>query len=303
MNHRSFLAPHQEAPFADLLRTAHLFFHPQWHHLPISPRFHSLIVGSTGTGKTFLGRALAAELDVPLFSLSLSAWMVLGAPNRGAAQTWPTLLEFIHDRSRGIIFLDEVDKLSQSDQSSWIKSLKVEVFALLDGRIPTEMEIPRDSIGSKAREDLEEKLRTRFFILGAGAFQSVWDRSGQKSGTIGFGNTATGTDHAFAGSIAEHIPRELANRFRSQLLLLPPLTCTDYENLIESAARELPSALAETFVKFANEGIPAAEQNRQGFRLVEEALLTAIQASQESNQHRNSAKPHRPLTAEPCPAN
>ncbi len=182
LRHERYIAPHQEATFAALRRTAVAMlcgpaFWAQW---PVRPRFHTLLVGSTGTGKSHLAHAIADTLELPIYAVSVPSWICLGA--RSAPQTLRTLVQWMKTSAAGgIVLLDELDKIP-ADTSSWTRSMTAEVYGLLDSRIP--FEAMRDSDDEDDEETIpassyqqhkeaESRLRTRFFIIGAGAFQGL----------------------------------------------------------------------------------------------------------------------------------
>jgi ATP-dependent Lon protease len=77
----------------------------------VRPRFARFVSGPSGCGKTHLAKALAEHLDVPLYAVDASSWMPLGANGRGARTTWTELALWLRDNARGIILIDELDKI------------------------------------------------------------------------------------------------------------------------------------------------------------------------------------------------
>jgi len=74
----------------------------------------------------------------------------------------------------------------------------------------------------------------------------------------------------------ETLPRELVNRFRSDLVVLPQLVETDYSRMLEQAAEGVPAYLRKTFLRLGYQRIPGAVMCRQGCRFVEELLLDTL---------------------------
>src|SRR5262249_38691677 len=68
-----------------------------------------LLIGSPGTGKTLLARAVAGEAGVPFFSLSAAEFveMIVGV---GAARV-RDLFKQARDNAPAIIFIDELDAI------------------------------------------------------------------------------------------------------------------------------------------------------------------------------------------------
>jgi hypothetical protein len=50
------------------------------------------------------------------------------------------IVKFLHENERGIILLDELDKLNGAHE--WNQFIRLEVHELLDGRLLSEVELP-----------------------------------------------------------------------------------------------------------------------------------------------------------------
>jgi len=166
--------------YRELREAARDFFCDVWHDLSVRVRINPLIIGSTGTGKTFLVRRLAEELNLPLFIATAGDWVLLCATARGAPPTLPRLYKFVEDSPQGgILFLDEFEKLGQGGEAGttdWRKFCQLEIFSVLDRRIIDG--VLQDDSGPKFSLTAE-KLGTRFqrsiLVICAGAWQSLWD--------------------------------------------------------------------------------------------------------------------------------
>ena len=55
--------------------------------------------------------------------------------------TWRTILDFLNNNTRGIIVLDELDKLDSAE--SWISYIRLEIHDLLDGVIPAALDVDK----------------------------------------------------------------------------------------------------------------------------------------------------------------
>ncbi len=278
------LFPYQRSAFSELTTSARVFFDGRWRGLPVAPRFNTLISGETGLGKTAIVRALARALRVPLYEISVASWILIGTSGRGGLPTWPSIFQFLTQESRGVIFVDEVDKLYGA--SEWTNYLRTELYNLLDRKLPNDLILAED-LGSdiriadgKMRRLAEERLREGMFLLAAGAFQQYWEQ--RQSRAIGFrADTAPPQNwRPTLGSLSAFLPRELANRFRGRTVFLGPMRFGDYLTMLHHVAQQLPSDLADQFLELGYESIFEAIDSRLGARWIEELLANALSRQQ-----------------------
>ncbi|GAA5957338.1 hypothetical protein JCM21900_000813 [Sporobolomyces salmonicolor] len=89
---------------------------------PIYEKSNVLLLGPTGTGKTLLARTLAKALDVPFAAISATALTSTGYAGEDVESVVARLVEAadgdIEKAGRGIIFIDEIDKISTSSGHS-----------------------------------------------------------------------------------------------------------------------------------------------------------------------------------------
>ncbi len=284
-----FLFGYQQAAFQELCRIARAFSHTgSWENLFVRPRWHRLIVGPTGTGKTHLAAALAHKLGWPLLSLTAPDWILLGCNERGARQTWRHVAEWLAQRdSFSLIFIDEIDKISGSE--TWSRHLRTEVFNLLDGRVPTGLRITDDEdaeTSAQLRLRAAIQLASKTLILGASAFQEAWEDRSRSS--IGFGEQ----EHSppVLAELTRHLQRELLNRFASRLILLRSLQRTDYQEMLAQTARQLPSALRARFSEVGHQRLEESHRDQKGARFIEEILSECLLISAE--QHPKPSPEH-----------
>jgi hypothetical protein len=272
------LFPHQRLACSELLATARVFFDSDWAHLPVQPRFTRLIVGPTGVGKTHLVRTLAGELEIPCLELTSTNWIPLGANNRGARPTWVDVADFCRRNERGLIFVDEIDKLYGF--SSWINYIRVEVFGLLDRRAPDNLTVPNDdeTDPNELKISLQlgkVRLRNGMFLVGAGAFQNLWQE--KRSQPIGFADFGASPPSDLSPSeMATVLPAEIVNRFASPVLTLRQLNREDYESILREVLVKLPSELVDETRKVADATIQTAIDGHTGCRWIEEVMLQVL---------------------------
>ena len=267
---------HQRPAFDKLVAVATACFAMQRKNLPIKPRTNSLIIGPSGSGKTYLANAVARELGVDCLSLSVGEWILLGCTKRGATTTWPMIYEFLlnnKDSNGAVIFIDEVDKVA--GDTSWEAFLRAEVFRLLDFQVPPGlMDSNENTMTPEEQEDARDVLSNKTMIIGAGAFQHIWEKRSRP--TVGFGAHASSEANPTLDDLAKTLPRELINRFRAELLVLPPLLDRDYRQMLGRSAEKLPAYLRESYLRLGKERIPEAARLHQGCRFLEELLLDVI---------------------------
>ena len=281
---------HQAPALEEIIARARAFYSGAWRHPSlerIKPRFASLVVGGTGVGKTALA-TIAAEADginATLLRISAPGWIPSGAHNRGVTESLVTIAEHITHNARTLLVVDEIDKICShggagSGQDTWLAYARGEIMDLVDGRWPEGLRIPSDDDDELNSKQLAErratKLRNTVFILGIGTFQDYFDSVGSRR-AMGF---VTDSDESLseisAVIVAERLPRELANRFNSNLIRLPELRPMDYQTIARHAADSLPEYIREQFLAAAIRQIPGAIAAKKGVRFLEEAMLDTL---------------------------
>lgn len=234
------------------------------------------LIGPTGSGKTFLAQTLAHEMGVPFLSLAVSDWIILGGTNRGSSTTWPNILSFLNankDNQGAIIFVDELDKCR--DESNWNSYLRSEIFSLCDARIPLGINDEEESEHSESTlKKAQEFLQNRVLILGGAAFQELW--SGTTGHGLGFNPEPIFSSQPELPDLAKILPRELTNRFSSEMFILPQLRESDYYDMLDAMAPEIPETWRERFLDVGLSRIEQAARHQKGARFLEEVLLTAV---------------------------
>lgn len=278
---------HQVPALEEIVARARAFYSGAWRHPSlerIKPRFASLVVGGTGVGKTALATIAARADGINATPLRISApsWIPSGAHNRGVAETLVTIAEHITHNSRTLLVVDEIDKIcSHGGQDAWLTYVRGEIMDLVDGRWPEGLSIPSadddDDLNSKElSKRLTTKLRNTVFILGIGTFQDFFDSVGSRRAMGFIPDDNESLSEISAVIVAERLPRELSNRFNSNLIRLPELRPTDYQAIAQQAADSLPEYLRASFLAAAIRQIPGAIAAKKGVRFLEEAMLDTL---------------------------
>lgn len=280
--------------------------------LPFRPRTSALLIGPSGSGKSHLARELAQQCSQPFWEANMGGWIVAGA--RSETHTFESLANWVLQHESGIIFIDELDKISGNGASGggggsdWLNFVRLETFDLLDGRVPDSAVVPagvsklEELAGLEAGEvtrdlmmlEIREKLRTRFFIIAAGAWMGGWQENRQQ---LGFHATVSADRRPDRRQILQSISPELLQRFRRDIIYLDPMTKRDYQTVAASIMARLPKTLVDSFVRACTPAIEVALEECLGMRIFEEVLADVWSA--EYAVHRNNKNAWTYLTRYP----
>lgn len=152
-------------------------------------RYHILMLGPTGSGKTFIVKTLADFLGVPVSFASATSLVEAGYKGRSVDDIIKSLLDQTKGNprlaERGILFIDEIDKIRRQDVGGQRdvsgEGVQNALLTLLDGRIA-------DNVDSVKHEPVDTS-RILFVCTGAfvGLQEIVERRLGAKDhAAIGF---------------------------------------------------------------------------------------------------------------------
>lgn len=267
---------HQRQALDEIVSRARAYFRGDWRGLPIQPRWASLMIGPTGTGKTAVAAMAAEAASANMLRVSAPSYMPGGSVNRSTRETITVVAEHVARHDRTLLFLDEIEKIHHAD-NTWMGYIRAEIFELLDGRWPTGLTLPEttDDQPELTIETLTTKLRDTVYILAAGTFQSWFDDTNDRR-TMGFGAIDPADEEISADIIAEKMPRELANRFNSSLIRIPELRAEDYHRVAEEAEKKLPERMREAFRAEVSKRIPGAISAKKGVRFLQEVMMETL---------------------------
>jgi len=297
------LSPQQQSVLNELIPIARIATNGVRADSPFPFRTHSLIIGPSGGGKSFLAASLSISIGLPILIINVSSWVVLSARNE--PWTFSSICQWLDSSPKGgIIVLDELDKITNGD---WGITARLEVMSLLDLVIPlaTKLPVDKDNILSWdlpapdppitiAREVLEKCLRERVFIVGCGAWQHEW-RSNSRQ--IGFPMKQTTIAPPSREQLLHSMEPELLQRFRNKICWLPPMGHADYQTVSDSIERSiLNPEVRGAWGSLADAAIEDAVANGLGMRVFEELMLTALLQTQRSREAMDT--PTTPLNPE-----
>jgi hypothetical protein len=252
---------YQRQVYEKLRRTVAAHKRSREHNMGVKPRFHRLVIGPSGSGKSHIAGLVGRELKWNVLEINTGSWIVLGAKE---TPTWKGVVEWLIESEGAprMIILDEIDKIQGHD--SWTRYLRAELFDLLDGKVTQHTEDPAFP------QALAQRFLQDTLIIGCGAFQEAFDQRPE----VGF----NGKDQTPSTSrdIAKYLQRELVNRFDSELLILPELAREDYQKMISDIRPHVPSAAYDIIDSIAESKIDDAVANKTSARFVESLLASAF---------------------------
>jgi energy-coupling factor transporter ATP-binding protein EcfA2 len=240
----------------------------------IEPRLWPLVVGPTGSGKSFLVRQLARYMGAHYLHVTYGGWIVQGARS---TCTQFSILDATVRHSRLVVHLDELDKLPTRGEQEWARAVMNEVWGLLDLELPVARFVAdADAQAQHSANVLGElavsKGRGRIFIVGSGTWQDLFDQAGPAKGQVGFAPaSATAPDFqtALERVIATGGPMsELLARFDGAVQLIRPPTLPEALAMLERVgARSFAREVGYNEVR-----VLEALLSRQGFRALQSVV-------------------------------
>lgn len=159
-----------------------------------------LVIGPTGSGKTLLAKTVAKYLDVPFVIADATSLTEAGYVGDDVESMISRLLmaadNDIERAERGIIFIDEVDKIARKSESASItrdvsgEGVQQALLKLVEGTI---CRIPHGGKRKNPNTDMLEVDTSNILFIGGGAFVGLSDIIANRidGNSIGFGASIT----------------------------------------------------------------------------------------------------------------
>lgn len=148
-----------------------------------------VIVGTTGTGKTEMCRSLSEILDIPFVKVDATKYTSTGYVGNNVLDILGDLYlaadRNIEKAEKGIVFIDEIDKLCRpADSHNRVRTVDVqhELLGLL-GNTTYDINVSKETVTIDT---------SRITFILAGAFQNIFDKyANDKKHSIGFSGTCS----------------------------------------------------------------------------------------------------------------
>jgi len=181
-----------------------------------------LLIGPTGSGKTLLAQSLARILDVPFTIADATSLTEAGYVGEDVENIIVNLLQAadgdVERASRGIIYIDEIDKISRKGENPSItrdvsgEGVQQALLKIIEGTVAS---VPPKGGRKHPQQDFLQIDTTNILFICGGAFSGLEDIINQRIGDsrMGFGADVTRVEDRPTGEVLRAMQPEDLMRF------------------------------------------------------------------------------------------
>jgi len=229
-----------------------------------------LLIGPTGSGKTLLAQTLARILNVPFAIADATSLTEAGYVGEDvenillklvqAADTGGSMQDTINNAQRGIIYVDEIDKITRKSENPSItrdvsgEGVQQALLKILEGTVAN---IPPQGGRKHPQQEYMQLDTSKILFICGGAFEGLDNIIGRRIShkQMGFRATPESNKKQLAGELlAQVMPDDLMKfglipEFIGRLPVISTLNSLDEESLVKILI-EPKNALTKQFAKF-----------------------------------------------------
>ncbi len=179
-----------------------------------------LLLGPTGTGKTYLAQSLARMLDVPFAIVDATALTEAGYVGEDVENILLKLIQAADDDVKraeiGIIYIDEIDKISRKSENPSItrdvsgEGVQQALLKIIEGTVAS---VPPQGGRKHPQQDLLQIDTSNILFICAGAFAGIEDIISSRAGRRGIGFGAELHDADTATQLLSDVTPEDLHKF------------------------------------------------------------------------------------------
>ena len=207
-----------------------------------------LLIGPTGSGKTLLAQTLARVLDVPFTIADATSLTEAGYVGEDVENVIVNLLQAadsdIEEASRGIIYIDEIDKVARKGENPSItrdvsgEGVQQALLKIIEGTVAS---IPPKGGRKHPQQDFLQVDTTNILFICGGAFTGLEEIINRRLGDqkVGFGADISEKTDRSTTELLEHLQPEdlmrygLIPEFVGRIPTIATLEKLDEEALVE----------------------------------------------------------------------